>query len=47
LYGAPMLEDGKQELVVAAIHYKDKFVKQEGKWFFAVRKLLVDWIENR
>lgn len=41
------LEDGQQKFMVAAIRYEDKFVKQDGKWLFAERKLLVDWIENR
>lgn len=41
------LEDGKQKFMVAAIRYHDKYVKQGGKWLFAERKLLVDWIENR
>jgi hypothetical protein len=41
------IEDGKQKLMVAAIKYHDAFVRQNGKWFFAVRKLMVDWIENR
>jgi len=41
------IEDGKQKLMVAAIRYHDAFVKQNDKWLFAERKLLVDWIENR
>ena len=41
------MEDGKQKLMVAAIRYHDTFVKQNDKWLFAERKLLVDWIENR
>jgi len=41
------LDNGKQKFMVAAIRYEDKFVKQDGKWLFAERKLLVDWIENR
>ena len=41
------IEDGKQKFMIAAIRYEDKFVKQEDKWLFAERKLLVDWIENR
>ncbi|MGU3373967.1 nuclear transport factor 2 family protein [Chryseobacterium sp. M5A1_1a] len=41
------IEDGKQKLMVAAIRYNDRFVKQNGKWHFSERKLLVDWIENR
>lgn len=41
------LEEGKQKLMVAAIRYEDKYIKQEDRWLFAERKLLVDWIENR
>ncbi len=41
------VEDNQQSLMVAAIRYHDTFVKQNGQWLFAERKLLVDWIENR
>lgn len=41
------IEDGKQKLMVAAIKYHDTYIKQSGSWFFAERKLMVDWIENR
>ena len=41
------IEDGKQKLMVAAIKYHDSYVRQNGNWFFSVRKLMVDWIENR
>ena len=41
------LEEGIQKLMVAYIRYEDSFVRQNDKWFFAERKLLVDWIENR
>ena len=41
------IEEGKQNLMVAAIRYHDTFVKQNDKWLFAERKLFVDWIENR
>ncbi|AJW62092.1 nuclear transport factor 2 family protein [Elizabethkingia sp. HX WHF] len=41
------IEDGTQKIMIAAIRYHDKFVKQNGQWFFSERKLLVDWIENR
>ena len=37
----------KRELMVAWIRYLDTFVKQDGEWLFAERKLMVDWIENR
>lgn len=40
-------EEGGQKFMVAAIRYDDHFVKQDGKWLFAERKLFVDWIENR
>lgn len=41
------IEGDKQKWMVAAIRYYDKFVRQNNKWLFAERKLLVDWIENR
>jgi hypothetical protein len=41
------IKDGVQNLMIANIKYHDSFVKQNGKWLFAERKLMVDWIENR
>ncbi len=41
------LTDGVQNLMIANIKYHDSFVKQDGKWLFSERKLMVDWIENR
>lgn len=41
------IKDGVQTLMIANIKYHDSFVKQNGKWLFAERKLMVDWIENR
>ena len=41
------IRDGAQKLMIANIKYHDSFVKQNGKWLFAERKLMVDWIENR
>ncbi len=41
------INDGIQTLMIANIKYHDSFVKQNGKWLFAERKLMVDWIENR
>ena len=41
------VEEGVQKRMVAAMRYEDVFVKQNGKWLFAERKLLVDWVENR
>jgi ketosteroid isomerase-like protein len=40
-------EDGKRTLMIAAIRYDDVFVKQDGAWRFAERRLMVDWIETR
>jgi len=41
------IRDEVQKLMIANIRYHDSFVKQNGKWLFAERRLLVDWIENR
>ena len=37
----------KRTLMVASIRYLDRFVKQDGAWLFAERKLMVDWTETR
>jgi hypothetical protein len=37
----------ERSLMIASIRYLDKFMKVEGAWYFAQRKLLVDWIETR
>jgi len=34
-------------LMIASIRYLDTFAKIDGAWYFAQRKLLVDWIETR
>src|SRR5258708_15112397 len=40
--------DGESpRLIVAALRYIDTFVKMDGAWLFAERKLYVDWIEDR
>jgi ketosteroid isomerase-like protein len=41
------VEGGKRSLMVAALRYGDAFVKIEGSWLFAERRLYVDWLENR
>ena len=41
------VEDGKRRLMVAALRYADTFVKIEGLWLFAERRLYVDWLEDR
>src|SRR5271170_3292485 len=38
------VESGNRSLMIAAIRYLDAFKKMDGKWYFAERKLFVDWI---
>ena len=40
-------EDGQRTLMVASIRYLDDFVKQDGRWLFAERRLMVNWIDTR
>ena len=40
-------EDGRRTLMVASIRYLDVFAKQGGQWFFAERRLMVNWIDTR
>jgi ketosteroid isomerase-like protein len=39
--------DGKRRLMVASLRYYDTFVKKDGSWLFAERRLYVDWIDER
>jgi ketosteroid isomerase-like protein len=41
------VEEAKRRLMIAALRYDDTFVKHDGTWLFAERKLYVDWIEER
>jgi len=40
-------ENGNRSIMIASIRYLDSFTKQDGAWYFAGRKLMVDWIETR
>ena len=40
-------EDGERKIMVAALRYLDTFAKIDGRWYFAERKLLLDWSETR
>jgi len=40
-------EEGTPKIMVASLRYLDDFVKLEGRWYFAERKLIVDWSETR
>jgi len=33
--------------MLASLRYLDAFVKVEGSWLFAERRLYVDWLEER
>ena len=35
-------EDGQRTLMVASIRYLDQFIKQDGRWLFAHRRISVD-----
>ena len=37
----------KRTLMLASIRYLDRFVKSDGAWLFAERRLMVDWTETR
>jgi SnoaL-like domain len=37
----------ERSLMIASIRYLDRFTKIDGIWYFAQRRLLVDWIETR
>jgi hypothetical protein len=41
------IDGGKRRLMIAALRYYDTFVKSDGSWLFAERKLYADWIEER
>ena len=42
------VSEGEQRtLMVASIRYLDEFTKQDGEWYFAERRLMVDWTETR
>jgi len=40
-------EDGTRKIMVAALRYLDTFAKIDGAWYFAERKLILDWSETR
>src|SRR6266849_3964915 len=40
-------EDGIRKMMVAWLRYLDVFAKIDGSWYFAERKLILDWSETR
>jgi hypothetical protein len=45
----PRFEPGRRnrKILVASLRYLDTFAKIDGSWYFAERKLLLDWSETR
>jgi ketosteroid isomerase-like protein len=41
------VDGGKRRLMLASLRYLDTFVKMNGVWLFAERRLYVDWLEER
>jgi ketosteroid isomerase-like protein len=41
------VEGGKRRLMLASLRYLDTYVKIDGAWLFAERRLYVDWLEER
>jgi hypothetical protein len=40
-------EDGVRQIMVAWLRYLDVFARIDGSWYFAERKLILDWSETR
>ena len=40
-------EDDARMIMVASLRYLDDFAKVDGRWYFAERKLILDWSETR
>ena len=40
-------DGGSRRLMVASLRYLDRFVRMDGVWLFAERRLYVDWLEER
>jgi SnoaL-like domain len=39
--------DGERKIMIASLRYLDRFAKIDGTWYFAERKLILDWSETR
>jgi hypothetical protein len=40
-------EDRNRKIMIASLRYLDTFAKIDGRWYFAERKLILDWSETR
>jgi hypothetical protein len=45
--GLRVAEAALSTMMIAALRYADPFVRMDGVWLFAERKLYVDWLEER
>jgi hypothetical protein len=41
------VDGDRRSLMIAALRYADTYVKQDGAWLYAERRLYVDWVEQR
>ena len=39
--------DGERKIMIASLRYLDTYSKVDGAWYFAERKLIVDWMDTR
>jgi SnoaL-like domain len=40
-------EDGTRKIMIASLRYLDVFTKLDGAWYFAERRLILDWSDTR
>ena len=40
-------EEGARKIMTASLRYLDTFAKIDGRWYFAERRLILDWSETR
>ena len=40
-------ENGARKIMVASLRYLDTFAKTDERWYFAERRLILDWSETR
>jgi hypothetical protein len=40
-------DDDGRKIMIASLRYLDTFAKIDGRWYFAERKLILDWSETR
>jgi hypothetical protein len=40
-------EEDARKIMIASLRYLDTFAKLDGRWYFAERKLILDWSDTR